>query len=378
MIVERTPPRGRDVHDAGRAPAQHAIDLEAVELLPAPGSARRRRSSRRRPTRAATSRPPSRCGTRAGTSTRSTATGARRVRAARLLPQPRRVVSTPPTSADRAGPSVMLVDVRPRRSRRPTTTGRRSTFRTRSRPRTSARCRSSASRSRCPAAGAASRRRSPRRCAASPATRWRSSSTSYWETDGIPYAWRSSTRYEIPCRVRGPSGRRESALVLPGPGSATIRGARGTGGRSTGCGARLQLDDGTRIHGVQLRLPELPAIGVGYVQRRPRAGRARQRQAAEAVAAERADRERADRARAAGDRARRRAARVRRSAPAGAGRTPVAVPAGDVPRARGRRAHGPGLGGVEPQPALSGRGPRSVRTRSLARARPSRARAVGA
>jgi hypothetical protein len=87
-----------------------------------------------------------------------------------------------------------------------------------------------------------------------------------WETDGLPYAYRLTTRYEIPCRVRG--------LV-------TIDGERfelcGSGQRDHSWGTRDwwsmdwmwsagALDDGTRMHAVALRIPGAPPVGAGYVQ----------------------------------------------------------------------------------------------------------------
>jgi hypothetical protein len=86
-----------------------------------------------------------------------------------------------------------------------------------------------------------------------------------WETDGIPYAWRQSTRYEIPCRVSG---------------TVHVGGERiefsGQGQRDHSWGARdwwavdwmwsaLHLDDGTHTHAVGV--PQMPGYGVGYVQR---------------------------------------------------------------------------------------------------------------
>jgi hypothetical protein len=87
-----------------------------------------------------------------------------------------------------------------------------------------------------------------------------------WETAGTPYGYRLATRYEIPCRVTGTIRVGEEIVEL-----------RGTGQRDHSWGTRdwwamdwvwsaAELDDGTRVHGVQLRLPELPAIGIGYVQ----------------------------------------------------------------------------------------------------------------
>src|SRR5947199_256867 len=39
-----------------------------------------------------------------------------------------------------------------------------------------------------------------------------------WETDGIPYAWRQSTRYEIPCRVTGTVTVGDERIEFSGPG----------------------------------------------------------------------------------------------------------------------------------------------------------------
>jgi hypothetical protein len=87
-----------------------------------------------------------------------------------------------------------------------------------------------------------------------------------WETDGLPYAYRLTTRYEIPCCVRG---------------VVTIDGERlelsGTGQRDHSWGTRDwwsmdwmwsagTLDDGTRMHAVALRMAGTPPIGAGYVQ----------------------------------------------------------------------------------------------------------------
>lgn len=87
-----------------------------------------------------------------------------------------------------------------------------------------------------------------------------------WETLGEPYAYRVATRYEIPCRVSG------TVRV----GAETIE-LRGVGQRDHSWGTRDwwsaewvwsagHLDDGTRFHGVEFRLPGAPPIGVGYLQ----------------------------------------------------------------------------------------------------------------
>lgn len=86
-----------------------------------------------------------------------------------------------------------------------------------------------------------------------------------WETVGVPYAWRQSTRYEIPCRVTGTVRIGEEEIAFSGPGQ-----------RDHSWGARdwwavdwmwsaLHLEDGTHTHAVGV--PQMPGYGVGYVQR---------------------------------------------------------------------------------------------------------------
>ena len=89
-----------------------------------------------------------------------------------------------------------------------------------------------------------------------------------WETDGVPYQWRQSTRYEIPCRVSGTIRIGDEEIAFAGPGQ-----------RDHSWGARdwfavdwmwsaLHLDDGTHTHAVGV--PQMPGYGVGYVQREGR------------------------------------------------------------------------------------------------------------
>jgi hypothetical protein len=85
-----------------------------------------------------------------------------------------------------------------------------------------------------------------------------------WETDGVPYQWRQSTRYEIPCSVSGRVRVGEEEIAFSGPGQ-----------RDHSWGARdwfavdwiwsgLHLSDGTHVHAVGV--PQVPGYGVGYVQ----------------------------------------------------------------------------------------------------------------
>jgi phosphotransferase family enzyme len=88
-----------------------------------------------------------------------------------------------------------------------------------------------------------------------------------WETDGEPYAYRVTTRYEIPCLVSG--------TVRVGDEELEFRRAGGQRDHSWGprdwwsmdwVWSAGRLDDGTRLHAVELRLPDTPRLGIGYVQ----------------------------------------------------------------------------------------------------------------
>ena len=86
-----------------------------------------------------------------------------------------------------------------------------------------------------------------------------------WETDGIPYAWRASTRYEIPCRVSGTVTLAGETIRLQGPGQRDHSWGSRDWWAVDWMWSALHLDDGTHTHAVGL--PEMPGYGVGYVQR---------------------------------------------------------------------------------------------------------------
>lgn len=88
-----------------------------------------------------------------------------------------------------------------------------------------------------------------------------------WTTAGIPYQYRLTPRYEIPCTVSG-------TVTFDG---TTIDVTDVAGQRDHSWGVRdwwgmdwvwsaLHLHDGTHLHGVDLRIPGAPPIGVGYIQ----------------------------------------------------------------------------------------------------------------
>jgi hypothetical protein len=89
-----------------------------------------------------------------------------------------------------------------------------------------------------------------------------------WSTVGTPYQYRLTPRYEIPCTVTGSvsvDGRQLTFDAVPGQRDHSW-GVRDWWGMDWVWSA-LHLDDGTHLHGVDIRLPGAPPIGVGYIQR---------------------------------------------------------------------------------------------------------------
>jgi hypothetical protein len=92
-----------------------------------------------------------------------------------------------------------------------------------------------------------------------------------WTTDGTPYHYELTTRYEIPCNVSG--------TVTIGDETLTLEGAQGQRDHSWGvrdwwafgwCWSSARLDDGTRVHLADIRMPGFP-VAFGYVQPDPAA-----------------------------------------------------------------------------------------------------------
>jgi hypothetical protein len=90
-----------------------------------------------------------------------------------------------------------------------------------------------------------------------------------WSTDGTPYKYRLTTRYEIPCTVSG--------IVTVDGDRYTLDSAPGQRDHSWGVRdwwsmdwiwSALHLDDGTHIHAVDISIPGVPPVGIGYVQDR--------------------------------------------------------------------------------------------------------------
>ena len=89
-----------------------------------------------------------------------------------------------------------------------------------------------------------------------------------WTTTGTPYQYRITPRYEIPCTVTG--------TVTVGEDTYPVDNVLGQRDHSWGVRdwwsmewvwSALHLDDGTHLHGLDLRIPSMPPIGIGYAQR---------------------------------------------------------------------------------------------------------------
>jgi hypothetical protein len=90
-----------------------------------------------------------------------------------------------------------------------------------------------------------------------------------WVTDGAPYHYELTTRYEIPCTVSGTVTIGKETLQVATP-------AQGQRDHSWGvrdwwafgwCWCSMRLDDGTRIHLSDIRIPDAPfPVFFGYIQ----------------------------------------------------------------------------------------------------------------
>jgi hypothetical protein len=86
-----------------------------------------------------------------------------------------------------------------------------------------------------------------------------------WETAGVPYAWRQTTRYEIPCRVTGSVRVEDEQIDFAGVGQRDHSWGSRDWWAMDWMWSALHLDDGTHTHAVGI--PQMPGFGVGYVQR---------------------------------------------------------------------------------------------------------------
>jgi hypothetical protein len=87
-----------------------------------------------------------------------------------------------------------------------------------------------------------------------------------WTTTGTPYAYRLATRYEIPCSVTGTVAIDGEEHVLAGAGQRDHSWGTRDWWSMDWMWSAGAMDDGTRFHAVALRIPDAPALSVGYVQ----------------------------------------------------------------------------------------------------------------
>jgi Phosphotransferase enzyme family len=86
-----------------------------------------------------------------------------------------------------------------------------------------------------------------------------------WRTDGEPYAWRASTRYEIPCHVEGTVSIDGQTIHLSGPGQRDHSWGTRDWWANDWMWTAFHLQDGTRVHAVTA--PNLPGYAIGYIQK---------------------------------------------------------------------------------------------------------------
>jgi len=87
-----------------------------------------------------------------------------------------------------------------------------------------------------------------------------------WETDGTPFHYRVTTRYEIPCRVRGTVTIDGEELRLDGPGQRDHSWGVRDWWSFGWCWSAGHLTDGTHTHLTEVRADGGPFYA-GYVQR---------------------------------------------------------------------------------------------------------------
>jgi hypothetical protein len=86
-----------------------------------------------------------------------------------------------------------------------------------------------------------------------------------WSTDGSPYHYELTTRYEVPCSVRGEIAIDDERLTVSGQGQRDHSWGVRDWWAFGWCWAATRLDDGTRVHVADIRIPG-QRLAFGYVQ----------------------------------------------------------------------------------------------------------------
>ncbi len=76
-----------------------------------------------------------------------------------------------------------------------------------------------------------------------------------WTTDGVPYHYEVTTRYEVPCLVHGEITVGDRRIAVHGQGQRDHSWGVRDWWAFGWCWAALRLDDGTRVHTADIRMP---------------------------------------------------------------------------------------------------------------------------
>ena len=86
-----------------------------------------------------------------------------------------------------------------------------------------------------------------------------------WTTDGVPYHYDLTTRYEVPCLVHGEIAIGDERVTVDGQGQRDHSWGERDWWAFGWCWAAARLDDGTRVHLTDVRIPGHP-VAFGYLQ----------------------------------------------------------------------------------------------------------------
>ena len=89
-----------------------------------------------------------------------------------------------------------------------------------------------------------------------------------WTTDGVPYHYDLTTRYEIPCLVTGTVTIDGETFTVDGQGQRDHSWGVRDWWAFGWCWCSMRLDDGTRVHLADIRMgiPDMPVF-FGYIQK---------------------------------------------------------------------------------------------------------------
>jgi hypothetical protein len=86
-----------------------------------------------------------------------------------------------------------------------------------------------------------------------------------WTTDGMPYHYALTTRYEVPCLVSGEITVGGERIPVEGHGQRDHSWGVRDWWAFGWCWSAARLDDGTRVHAADIRIPGQP-VAFGYIQ----------------------------------------------------------------------------------------------------------------